>query len=196
MITSEDGKQFKSLAFRLTYCYPEKQLQTDLRIRLLDEEWRNRMRIEQYIRCYHQWEKLNELSWQVPSLAFTLTGVLIGVAYQFTPQHPRLVLIVFNIFLIYMLIIHFVKNRLFLEGLTEFMKELEAYFEVRVIPLRTPDLFRFVVERRRRYSYLKKIIISRSAFNSLLLCLFVMLAGLIVLLCLESSAIFGALIST
>ena len=107
-----------------------------------------KMMLEQYRRCYEEYNKYNEMAWQVPSVGMTITGILLGVAYEFLPHVPRLGLILLNTLFIWALTIIFVKHRLNVDDRTEFLRQIEASLKVPRVPMETDEIIKYVEDRR------------------------------------------------
>lgn len=135
------------------------------------------MWLEQYRRCCQDINKANELAWQVPSVGLTITGILIGAAYEFLPYAPRLGLLFFlNFLFMFALTILFAKHRLDIDAKTEFLKLIEDHFQVERVPMKTDDQIQYVDEKRsQKYSSLHKILLNRSAYYSMLFCLIILI---------------------
>jgi len=120
------------------------------------KERQNLLLLEQYRRCCEDLRHFNDIAWQVPSVAVTISGILLGVAYEFLDSIPRIILLLLNTFMALTMTIKFAKNSLWIEDRTEFMKDIEDYFKVKQLPVETDEILDYLTKdlpqpRRRKY---------------------------------------------
>jgi len=132
------------------------------------EKIKQNLIIAQYNRASYDYRMFDQLLWQVPSVAITITSVVFAVSFGFIKNNylvMGLVLILGGIF-DFVLLVALTKYRLLEDVRVAWMESIEKEMGIENIPVSTEKAIRYLNERNfthRTFSWFR----TRNAFRSL-----------------------------
>jgi hypothetical protein len=105
---------------------------------------RQRIRIEQYIRCHTDIRHYDNGVWQIASINTTIAGIMIGVSFQFLSGCWRAIPLFIAFCLSLALTVTMSKYLYFQLGRAGFMHTIECEFNAEPVPTSTEDISKFL----------------------------------------------------
>lgn len=118
------------------------------RSKLLEEN-RQKIRIEQYIRCYTDISHYDNGVWQIASINTTIAGIMTGVSFQFLSGSWRAIPLFIAFCLSLALTVTMSKYLYFQLGRAEFMHIIEVEFNAESVPTSTEEISEFLKGKKK-----------------------------------------------
>ena len=100
-----------------------------------DENPNTRFNVDiQYNRFAEDWRHVNTIIWQLPSIAISIMGGIVAVAYHFLEGWPRIMLLSTGSLFMFVLTIVVTRQIVFANTRLRFLQYLEYKFNVKIFP--------------------------------------------------------------
>jgi hypothetical protein len=135
------------------------------RVGKMDEEKLERFKqdliLAQYYRASYDYRLLDQLMWQIPSVAITVSSVVFGISFGVIKDNYLImgVVLILGGIINFSLLVAITKYRLAEDVRVNWMEYLEEKWGIEHIPMKTGDVIKFLEERgytHRTFSWLRK----------------------------------------